>query len=149
MNTIHVSKKLPQSFSSSKEVVLIYCIVEKKLLLLRRNLTSMHPGLWTAPGGKVDAGESLEEAAKRELLEETGISDQPLQSLGKLYVQIPQLEYTLYVYGLKLITVPEVTISSEHIEYDWFDEVQASQLTLIPSGNEVLDYCKNTVERCV
>lgn len=35
------------------------------------------PPFWCTPGGAVDPGESYEEAARRELLEETGIAAEP------------------------------------------------------------------------
>jgi 8-oxo-dGTP pyrophosphatase MutT (NUDIX family) len=36
------------------------------------------PVLWITPGGGVEPGESLEETARRELWEETGVADLPL-----------------------------------------------------------------------
>ncbi|UCD04156.1 MAG: NUDIX domain-containing protein [Candidatus Woesearchaeota archaeon] len=39
-------------------------------------------GKWTLPGGKVDFGEELEEAAKREVLEETGIKANNLKLIS-------------------------------------------------------------------
>ena len=52
-----------------------------RLLLVKR---SNHPsiGYWALPGGFVDMEENLEESAKRELLEETGISGLPMEQIG-------------------------------------------------------------------
>lgn len=52
-----------------------------RLLLVKR---SNHPsiGYWALPGGFVDMEENLEESAKRELLEETGISGLPMEQIA-------------------------------------------------------------------
>ncbi|MCS7178720.1 MAG: NUDIX domain-containing protein [Anaerolineae bacterium] len=52
-----------------------------QVLLVQRR----HPpfaGMWAIPGGFVDMGESLEDAARRELEEETGVRSVPLEQLG-------------------------------------------------------------------
>jgi ADP-ribose pyrophosphatase YjhB (NUDIX family) len=53
-------------------VTLVYCLRDGEVLLLRRRKEPF-PGRWTAPGGKVDPGESPAECAVRELREETGL----------------------------------------------------------------------------
>lgn len=57
-------------------------IQNNKVLLLKRINSSTFDGLWTNPGGKVEPGESLEEAAIRETLEETGIQINILSQLS-------------------------------------------------------------------
>jgi 8-oxo-dGTP diphosphatase len=42
------------------------------VLLIKRG-KSPSKGMWTVPGGKLELGETLQEAAEREVLEETGI----------------------------------------------------------------------------
>jgi 8-oxo-dGTP diphosphatase len=43
------------------------------LLQLRDDYAPVSPGQWTMPGGGIEPGEMPEEAARRELLEETGL----------------------------------------------------------------------------
>jgi len=54
---------------------------DRKLLVIRR----AHPpgeGLWAIPGGVIEAGERVLDAAKRELAEETGLTGEPDGILG-------------------------------------------------------------------
>lgn len=46
----------------------------KRVLLTQRRLDASYPMYWETPGGKVQDGESLEIALRRELYEELGIS---------------------------------------------------------------------------
>lgn len=55
------------------------------LILTRRALGLVnHPGQWALPGGRIDPGESPEEAALRELWEEVGLRLQPDAVIGRL-----------------------------------------------------------------
>lgn len=63
--------------------------VGASVIVLRRNSVLMvergRPplaGLWSFPGGRAEAGESLEATARRELMEETGIAVGTLVRLG-------------------------------------------------------------------
>ena len=52
-----------------------------KILLIRRKLEP-YKGAWALPGGFVHMDESLDDAAKRELLEETGVEKLYLEQLA-------------------------------------------------------------------
>lgn len=55
------------------------------LLLTRRALTlKNHAGQWALPGGRIDDGESPEQAALRELHEEVGLALNPGEVVGRL-----------------------------------------------------------------
>jgi ADP-ribose pyrophosphatase YjhB (NUDIX family) len=55
------------------------CFRGGKLLLARR---ANPPLLWTLPGGRVEAGEAAMDAARRELMEETGVDAEILGFAG-------------------------------------------------------------------
>lgn len=51
-------------------------------LLLVRRANPPAQGLWSIPGGRVEPGESSEDAVLRELLEETGLRGTVLREVG-------------------------------------------------------------------
>lgn len=48
-------------------------IRDGKVLLVRRGIAPSR-GLWAIPGGAIELGETLQQAAEREILEETGVT---------------------------------------------------------------------------
>ncbi|MCB2078794.1 MAG: (deoxy)nucleoside triphosphate pyrophosphohydrolase [Novosphingobium sp.] len=48
-----------------------------KVLMQQRRLTAVHGGLWEFPGGKVEAGETPEQALAREIREELAVEIDP------------------------------------------------------------------------
>jgi 8-oxo-dGTP pyrophosphatase MutT (NUDIX family) len=66
-------------------------------LILTRRASSLrdHPGQWALPGGRVDAGESAEETALRELAEEVGLALDPGAVLGRLDDYVTRSGFTI------------------------------------------------------
>ncbi|MDH0094819.1 NUDIX hydrolase [Achromobacter mucicolens] len=56
----------------------IAAVVRDGHVLLVRRANPPDQDRWAFPGGKIDAGERLPDAAARELLEETGVTAEPL-----------------------------------------------------------------------
>ena len=56
-----------------------------RLLLIRRG-HAPSAGLWSVPGGRMEAGETEQEAVVRELAEETGLVVVPVRPLGAVRV---------------------------------------------------------------
>jgi 8-oxo-dGTP diphosphatase len=62
--------------------VVVSALIEengKVLLVKRKKLKKAFPGFWGLPTGKVKAGETLEEAVRRETKEETGFEVEPVE----------------------------------------------------------------------
>lgn len=59
--------------------VFVIVMRESRVLLLRRSNTGWHDGDYSLPAGRHDGGETLVQAAARELQEETGLYANPAQ----------------------------------------------------------------------
>lgn len=60
-------------FAVTTDVVVLTSLEEEPVVVLIRRGNDPHKGKWALPGGFVEVDEGLEEGARRELLEETGI----------------------------------------------------------------------------
>lgn len=70
----------------------ILLIDERERVLLFRFTAAGRAPFWATPGGAVDPGESYEQAARRELIEETGIDADPGAEVLRRVVEFVTLE---------------------------------------------------------
>lgn len=71
----------PEIAHLTSDIVILSRIGGRLHVLLARRALEPEKGKWTVPGGHVDKGETFDEAAPRELEEETGISDVELHRI--------------------------------------------------------------------
>ncbi|WP_328393175.1 NUDIX hydrolase [Nocardia sp. NBC_00416] len=71
-----------------RRAAVVLCVVDTggslAVLVIRRAYQGRNAGQWALPGGRVEAGETLEQAAIRELHEELGLTTGPEDVLGVL-----------------------------------------------------------------
>ncbi len=90
----------------------------KFLLMKRADSKKMMPGKWEFPGGGIDEGETPEEAALRELEEETGLKAE-ISGSGKPEV-IDTEHGELRIFPFLVETkAEEIVLSREHTERLW------------------------------
>ena len=71
--------------------VLVYIEKDEQVLMIHRQKRDEHQGFWLAPGGKIEANEPPHEAARREVIEETGLELTNLHLQGLLSFRILEI----------------------------------------------------------
>lgn len=101
-----------------------------ELLLLRRSTDVSYAGAWRMVGGKIHAGETAWQAARRELAEETGLSGNPfwaLPSVNAFYEWEFDRVNLIPAFAARLDGEPQ--LDAEHEAYAWLDiEAAAARL---------------------
>lgn len=137
MSTIRMKLKIKKAVNN--------IIVDKdcKILIIKRAVRKekAYPGLWDLPGGGVEEGETLQEAAAREVVEETGLEIKPARDYFYVY---HYEDKDLYVYGMISESKnAAVTLSDEHTEFRWISKDEYKNFEYTPSvGATIKEFFK-------
>ncbi|HOJ12324.1 MAG TPA: NUDIX domain-containing protein [Clostridiales bacterium] len=94
-----------------------------KVLIIRRDDNDdVGAGTWECVGGKIDFGEGLEQALKREVCEEVGISIDVDKLLYATTFKTDPLRQIVILTYKCIATQNNVILSKEHSDYKWVAE---------------------------
>ena len=109
-----------------------------RLLLIRR-ANPPAQGTWSVPGGRVEPGETDEDAVVRELLEETGLRGMVEREVGAIERAAPGGgTYVIRDFQLSVDGAGEPTAGDDAAEAAWFTPAQVRALETSPGLVEVL-----------
>ncbi|MDZ4676905.1 MAG: DUF3566 domain-containing protein [Oligoflexia bacterium] len=117
-------------------LTVVAAIIEYKhrYLILRRAASKDNPGLWEFPGGKLQNGESLQQAIEREIFEELNVK----ATAGSLRGSCDTLvdNKIIRLIGIDVVIENEPTEFRDHSELKWasWDELSTYPLTLPDLG---------------
>ncbi len=131
----------PNVFKSKFDVVGCICEHKGKVLLLLRQDHKPQGNMWGLPSGKVDEGESLEQAVVRELFEESGIQAEQskIKYFKKTFVKYPNYDFIYHLFVVNTDKINEIKINpAEHKDYKWIKLLDVMKLE---NGMEDLGAC--------
>src|SRR4051794_4878658 len=94
---------------------------KKRVLLVRQYRLPAEQFMWELPAGKADEGENVAQAAKRELIEETGLRAKKWKKLTSFYPSPGFVQEKMTVFLATELTQGEAQpMEDERIETRWF-----------------------------
>lgn len=119
-----------------KEVIAAVIQQEEKYLVCRRPAHKTHGGLWEFPGGKIETGETLLQAAQRELKEELSLH---VNRCGPVIFSVVDGASGYLVKFVEVISGGEPELI-EHMELKWLPAADLLQLSLAPSDRKFVEH---------
>lgn len=124
--------------SEIKEQKVLAAVIERsgRYLICRRPGYKRHGGLWEFPGGKLEEGESMAEAAVRELKEELGLL---ATRVGETYLSVKdgQSPYLVCFTAVETSGEPEL---SEHSDLIWATPSELLEKSLAPCDRRFAEF---------
>ncbi|MDP9236245.1 MAG: NUDIX domain-containing protein [Chloroflexota bacterium] len=108
-------------------------------LLLFRAPHLLHADTWQAVHGMIEPGEKAHEAARREMVEETGLEPQRFFLTGfveTFYSDATDAVHLVPAFAAFVSGAPGATVSDEHTAYDWCDLDDAVSRFVFPSQQQ-------------
>jgi mutator mutT protein len=104
---------------------------EGKILITQRNLKKSQGGLWEFPGGKIEKGETREEAIIREIKEELTIEINVESYLGEKVFEYPEKSINLIALNCR-VKSGNIYLT-EHEEARWVEKAELNSFEFTPA----------------
>ena len=111
-----------------------------RVLALQRSLTTRCPGAWETVHGRIEPGEEPEDAALREVREETGLAVQRLYNVTvqPFYLHHSHTVELAVVFAAFVDSDAPVTLGDEHSVFEWLDPESAAARFFWPRERSAL-----------
>ncbi len=119
-----------------KEVVAALIVQNGKFLACKRPKEKARGGLWEFVGGKVEAGETHEEALARECREELAIEVKVGEKFFEVTHAYPDLTVHLSLYRCEIVGGTLTLL--EHEEIRWLTPSEAQDYSFCPADTPIL-----------
>lgn len=116
----------------------VFVFHDGKILLLQRAEGNSAAGKWDIPGGRNENGESLEETAVRESLEESGIRIRDIRPLHSSSEEFHGEKVERHVYQATSDSASVTVDPKEHTTYVWATPTEALDIDLISYFKEII-----------
>ena len=113
---------------------------EWRVLTLQRSLTTRCPGAWETVHGRIEPGEEPEDAALREVREETGLAVHRLYNVTvqPFYLHRGHTVELAVVFAAFVDSAAPVTLGDEHSRSEWLDAIAAGDRFFWPRERSAL-----------
>lgn len=118
------------------EVVAAIIVNEKKVFATQRGYGEFKDG-WEFPGGKIELGESSEEALVREIREELDVDIKVGRLLETVEYDYPRFHLTMHCFICELLS--EEIILKEHEDAKWLAEEELDSVDWLPADVSLID----------
>jgi ADP-ribose diphosphatase len=122
---------------TGRGAVMVVPFIENDIIFIKEYAAAIDDYMITFPKGKIDKGETIEEAANRELQEEVGYISKEIKLIKKLYLAPGYIDHMTYVMVAKDLSVS--SLSGDEPEELEVIRVHRDDVINFLDKNEIID----------
>lgn len=141
MNTMIIEELITKASEDKVQKLSVGAAIlhEGKILILKRCSDDFMPNIYELPGGGLEAGETLLDAIKREITEETNCSiDTIIRYIGHIDFLSSRGLLTRRFNFLVTLKLPFSIMLSEHADYCWIHPSEANRHNITPQTQNII-----------